>query len=128
MKENIDLTRNRMFPQRRNRETALWRVLTRIPWNLHHNLHHITSDIELTSERFNFYPTGNREEREQAQMWINENSGLYCDRCGRYVARIPWRGQYGLCQKCAETLFEPHHKQIPWKHSDKEEPDGNIFF
>lgn len=119
MKENIDLTRNRMFPQLIVRESKLRRVLTRIPWNLHH----IESNIEL-----NFYPTGNREEREQAQMWINENSGLYCDRCGRYVARIPWRGQYGLCQKCAEILFEPRQKQIPWKHSDKEEPDGNIFF
>ena len=60
MKSNIDLTENEMFSR---------------------PIHEVKDDYDLSPE---YQPvlTGNKEERELKQLFLEENSGNHCDCCG----------------------------------------------
>lgn len=111
MKENIDLTRNRMFNRRINQGSfRLWKSLSRIPWNIHA----IHSDMELSETRSHLILLGNRKQREFLKLSNEEDSGEYCDRCGVYIINFPWSSQYGLCRKCSKEVIEQHKSKLPW--------------
>lgn len=124
MKENIDLTENRMFRDRMDSSlhfvVKTW-IHGRIPWNFPEA--HLLSDAEeaAASGKIPLIYTGTREERRNAKNIAEENMGLLCDCCGAKINQIPWKRQIGLCRICEEHLnvHSEIRRRFPWTYPEE---------
>ena len=125
MKENIDLTIDRAFPDTRTRaipQISTWVVNSRdvsiFPWDLWE----ITSDLDIDDARYSdddIFPTGTKAQRSHKKSVNIACSSEHCDRCGKVIYRYPWAKFSSLCYGCEKALniefAHKHNKQIPWK-------------
>lgn len=117
IKSNIDLTSNEMFSRASLGSSvkiprglrAKWIVATE---GLYRN------ESFYSSSQIQIVLTGNREERTEKRLCLEENSGNHCDCCGGYLLDIPWDRTYGLCRRCQKDMDDrfgnrPEDK-MPW--------------
>lgn len=132
MKDNIDLTENRIFRSKSNVVQAdvvydilLSKINGKFPWSIN-PLKIIKSDNDLGFDeeiRFQPIPLGNRADRERFKEISHAISVQYCDRCGTQVNIFPWDMQECLCKRCKRdlekvygtknTLFGRYEEVIP---------------
>lgn len=119
MKSNIDLTENQMF----SREPVQLRGIVStifgmaLPWTFR--------QLRIHCREFEAIRTGDRQEREAKKLCDKEVSRNYCDRCGVYLANIPWSRTYGLCQKCSDDL-EKEFRTYPWEDKTPSRPNNEL--
>lgn len=127
IKSNIDLTENEMFSRpsmNRMPSVNLFRTIGAIfPWAVH--FHEVKDDYDLSPE---YQPvlTGNKEERELKQLFLEENSGNHCDCCGVYLLVIPWDRTYGLCRRCQHDMETNYGNKpkYPWEQQYSQRRGG----
>lgn len=123
MKNNIDLTENRIF----SRDSfGLWNLTITdllkfdFPWNVH--LTEIRSDDEfdLDHQRKSIIATGNKKQRAEVQHYREMDSLDYCDCCGAKMNLIPWNREIGVCRKCEEYYesHDPIYDKCLWRKKD----------
>lgn len=132
MKDNIDLTANRIFRSKSDRtqtdvihDTLLMAINGKFPWSRELPIT-IKSDGDLgldKDNRFQPIPLGNRAERKRFDEITRAISIQYCDRCGALVNVFPWDMRECLCERCkmdlekvygaANTLFRKYEQVIP---------------
>ena len=122
MKDNIDLTDGRDFPDQRpdtrdvlfgtgGKSLPEWAVSFRLnilPWDFRD----VRSDDDFLYES-NFdplFPTGSRADIKHRVGVMNAVSNEHCDRCGH---------RWGLCMKCNKLLEEEvggtRGREMPWE-------------
>lgn len=132
MKDNIDLTENRIFRSKSDRaqtdveyDILLATINGKFPWS-RKPPKIIESDDDLGFDeeiRFQPIPLGNRADRERFREISHAISVQYCDRCGTQVNIFPWDMQECLCKRCKRdlekvygtknTLFGRYEEVIP---------------
>ena len=113
MKDNIDLTENRIFRSKSDRtqtdvgyDILLATINGKFPWS-RKPLKIIESDDDLGFDeeiRFQPIPLGNRADRERFREISHAISVQYCDRCGAPVNIFPWDMRECLCERCKSDL------------------------
>lgn len=106
MKDNVDLTQDRIFSRpMRNDGFSLRSVLRKkfhlIPW-MNNNAVDDYSGIHPQDKPI---AVGNKEQREEHESIRQELSGEYCDCCGEKLTKFPWIQRKGLCSECDERVF-----------------------
>lgn len=132
MKDNIDLTDGRDFPDRapeirdvlfgtRGQKLPEWAVsftLRTLPWELVQ----WTSDIDIIDSSYDpLFPTGSKEQILHREGVQNAMSREHCDRCGKVINLFPWDKQWGVCRKCREALDREflgrQQREMPWERN-----------
>lgn len=115
MKDNVDLTQDRIFSRpRRGNSFSLRSIFPKKPWNNHF----AADDYSGVHQEDKLIAIGNKEQREEHENIRQEVSGEYCDCCGRKLTKYPWmQKQHGLCSECDEKVFADINraKKMFWK-------------
>ena len=130
MKNTVDLTEDRMFPDQEHLRGPSWLVGTPesfnevlrllpitifLPWEFD-QLNYITSDEGFVDWRYRL--DGSAKDYRQREEWHKADSDWYCDRCGKPI-RTPWRLDRTLCIECARQLdIDVNSKKVPWDNND----------
>lgn len=101
MKNNIDLTENRIFSEKASLRThMLEALLSKLPWEKYIMLVESDDDLDLERQRISIIATGNRSERARIKFYRQMNDANYCDCCGAAMNKKPWYMEIGVCRKC----------------------------
>lgn len=127
MKDNVDLTIDRVFSSRTNNARLIdlfGRSIPRSfqrrkPWKKDISLYLDDPDYSGIDREHKSIPTGNKRERADHMMIYEEVYGHQtCARCGASIVVKPWMKifHYDLCDKCDNELeketIKEHRK--PW--------------
>lgn len=113
MKDNVDLTQNRMFsrPSRIPNSRLIKLGNRKYPWDFSSNFDNWyisqSSVIEL----------GNKEDREKQKIY-KRAYGNYCDCCGELMNSHPWDKEIGICHKCEDNALKDKlnkKQRCPWR-------------
>lgn len=134
MRDNIDLTANRMFQSHRRVVMPGWvsTVLGKYPWNKPPLM--LASDLDndiLHGRNIPLIVLGNKSDRHSTTTIMQIDSGEYCDCCGAYLNAIPWDRTYGLCRKCMEDMRKNYGNRaeiIPWYHREEMRPNRERMY
>lgn len=101
MKNNIDLTENRIFSEDQSMRINLIKaLLPKLPWGKYITLIESDNDLDLESQRISIIAIGNKLERAKIKFYRQMDSGNYCACCGAAMNKKPWHMEFGLCQTC----------------------------
>ena len=114
MNENVDLTLDRIFPDKKKSEISRSRtvnlsmivgVKSKFPWNR-------TTKEPIDYNRNAVFATGNKEDRHRhnKSMEFKNQIESHCDRCGSVV--FPWDNC--ICSKCDEHLESECNPSAVW--------------
>ena len=80
MKDNIDLTENRIFSGNQGlRDTLIEALLPKLPWEKYIMLIESDDDLDLERQRISIIATGNRSERARIEFYRQMDDVNYCD-------------------------------------------------
>lgn len=115
MKQNVDLTANRMFSTRGfdSLLVTAFPNLRHHPWN-HERFHAIRSDADM-GIRDSIIICGNATERQNQRYGRMMDYGYICDCCGAKLIK-PWAKHYSLCERCSSHLDISCQKL--WRYKD----------
>lgn len=134
MKNTVDLTRRRDFNNINDngiitsiRRTINFQLTGRkieLPWKP--SIRRIESDRDLTFQHGGLYResdyykeniliVGNKEDRKEFKFRQKLNLDI-CERCGKDLARIPWKKSGCLCNDCIKEMKYDKPERIPWKN------------
>jgi len=127
LKENVDLTLNRVFSggNFQNRgflwqlERRFTRGLKRKPWIYHDNFMRDNDNYSKIDRSNMLIIVGDKDERYDTGLCYEENYGLKtCARCGADLNIKPWMRifHYDLCERCDKELTKEHESKNrkPW--------------
>lgn len=63
----------------------------------------------------NILIVGNKEDRKEFRFKQKLNLDI-CERCGKDLAKIPWKRSDYLCKNCVKELKYDKPERIPWKN------------
>ena len=130
MKPTVDLTSDRMFPDKAKRKLPYWisdedseyskinaifnDTINRVPWEFR-IFNWIASDSDFREKD----PlVGTPEDYRRNEEVAHANSFDYCDRCGCKIV-TPWRWDRSLCEECNIAIFtDLHYKKVPWEDEE----------
>lgn len=124
MRDNIDLTSNRMFRDSVHLNINL-RQHREFPWSLEHvfipTQEYSDTDVSIIPLRKQSIILGNKRQRAYHNMLIEMDSQNYCDCCGGTLIAIPWNRTYGLCGRCNANMEQQYGSQregiYPWSRA-----------
>lgn len=134
MRDNIDLTANRMFQSHRRVVMPGWvsTVFGKYPWNKPPLTRASDLDDDILHRRnIPLVVLGNKSDRHSTTTIMQIDSGEYCDCCGAYLNAIPWDRTYGLCRKCMEDMRKNYGNRveiIPWYHREEMRPNRERMY
>lgn len=123
MKNNVDLTENRLFSRNNFFQDMALGVLTlsmltgsNFPWDTG-TFRQIQSDDEfdLDHQKISLIALGNKKQRAEVAEYRKMDSENYCDCCGARMNLKPWHIEYGTCQKCTDYYAKQDKVKCPWK-------------
>lgn len=113
MKNNIDLTENRIFSGNPSLRTHLIdALLPKLPWEKYIMLVESDDDLDLERQRISIIATGNKSERARIKFYRQMDDGNYCDCCGAAMNKKPWYMEVGVCRKCDD--YNNRKSKYPW--------------
>lgn len=115
MKQNVDLTENRMFSTT-GFDSLLVTVFPNLrphPWNPDH-FRRIYSDKDIEHNN-SMIICGNATEREAKRFNLMLDYGHICECCGAELVK-PWAKHYSLCERCSSYLDITCQKL--WRYKD----------
>ena len=114
MKDNIDLTENRIFSGNQGlRDTLIEALLPKLPWEKYIMLIESDDDLDLERQRISIIATGNRSERARIEFYRQMDDVNYCDCCGAAINKKPWYMEIGTCRKCYD-YYNNRNRNHPW--------------
>jgi hypothetical protein len=127
MKPTVDLTTDRMFPDKVSKlpfwipdekskynQINTWfnEAIGKLPWEIG-TLNWISSDEDFL--RGDDPLIGTPEDYKHREEINKASSFDYCDRCGCRIV-TPWRWDRSLCEECNIRLYNDlHYKKVPWE-------------
>lgn len=116
MKQNVDLTANRMFSSAGSFDSLLVTAfpnLRHYPWEREH-FRIVRSDADMEN-RNSIIICGNATERQNQRYGRMMDYGYICDCCGAELTK-PWAKHYSLCERCSFYLDITCQKL--WRYKD----------
>ena len=122
MKNNVDLTENRLFSRNNFFQDMALGVLklsmfarNKFPWDLK-GFRQIKSDDEfdLDHQRKSLIAVGDKKQRAEVAEFRKMDSLDYCDCCGARMNSKPWDREIGICRKCDEYYEKQDRLKILW--------------
>ncbi len=133
MKPTVDLTADRMFPDKGKRKLPEWmginseldtlnflfsNHISRMPFELNDDIREIDSLSELSGYMWSPLPIGSAKEFRYDIEIYKADSTQWCDKCGKRI-RTPWRYDYTLCDDCSiELEKQMYAHKVPWEDTD----------
>lgn len=123
MKNNVDLTENRLFSRNNFFEDMALGVLTlsmltggKFPWDIG-TFKQIQSDDEfdLRHQKKSLIALGDKKQRAEVAEYRKMDSLDYCDCCGTRMNLKPWDIELGVCHKCNDYYEKQDKVRCPWK-------------
>ena len=132
MRDNIDLTSNRMFRSKNDMSIHTF-VFSKYPWK-QPVFDLVTAeglDDEILHGRYMpLVRVGNKSDRREVKMLVEIDSNDYCDCCGAYLKTIPWDRTYGLCRKCNTDMHINYgnNRKMPWYEREEMRPNRSSMY
>lgn len=125
MKQNVDLTENRIFSRDNWAGDIAMGVLTlsiltkeKFPWNAHLDQIRSDDEFDLVHQKRSIIAVGDKKTRAKIKEYRHMDSIDYCDCCGARMNLIPWNFECGICQKCEREVI--HEDRCMWRKHTKE--------
>lgn len=133
MKQNVDLTENRIFSHRTTMNNWLTDLSgsiidlsdftfgnilgEKVPWRVDIKVTNSMDEDDLGHQEKSLIALGNKSKRAEIKMYRNMDSREYCDRCGKRMNLIPWNKEVGVCAMCDKELSGDIDK-CKWRTKD----------
>lgn len=119
VKDNIDLTENRIFSRRQSDfafmslDGWLFKKLTKKnhPWELDYSILDRPDYDQLVI-------TGDKKQRAYVKEGNLYNAGKFCERCGKRLDLKPWNILRGLCESCEIDMKRDCEDKCKWRMKD----------
>lgn len=115
MKDNVDLTQNRMFsrPSRLPGDSNRFLITSgsrgKYPWEYPDDTYiYLSSSSVIT--------LGNNILRRKQKFYNSFGDNITCDCCGKRLNKFPWHNERGICHSCADHVYDKQDKnKCPWR-------------
>ena len=116
MKENVDLTENRLFSNDWLGDILTFNLITvnKFPWNASIKEIRTNDDLDLDHQKNAIITVGNKKTRAKVKFYREMDSSDYCDCCGKRMNTKPWNKEIGTCHNCDNIFFKDEDKCI-WR-------------
>ena len=136
MKATIDLTQDRMFPDKAisrypkdlflSHKEILPKFVFRTPVEFDNTITIISSDDGFLDWRYDI--SGSAKEYRKREEFMRADSIDYCDCFGSKI-RTPWRCDRSLCDTCTVQLeINVHGHKVPWSDDFRSELSTQLNF
>lgn len=125
MKNNIDLTEDRLFSRSRILDDMALSVLTlsmlkkgKFPWDIG-EFRQIRSydELDMEHQRNSLITLGDKGKRAEIAEYRKMDSANYCDCCGSRMNLKPWDREVGICHKC-NNYYEKEVEKCKWRKKE----------